>query len=1012
MKNKRTFYMSLMLLIAVCFSIGYAFLSQSLKINGRAGIASNSWIIYFDNLLERSGSIEATSPAVINAAKDQIDFGITLDKPGDNYTFEVDIINNGSIDAMIDSVSMSGIPSSLNGIVEWKVNYLTGEELQRCDELLANSKRRIKVVVNYNKDIEELPDEQDLNLTFTVKYVQLDNTECTVTNPAGIDPIDTEDGRHTLTIDPNYGLYDGSDAVKTVRMVPGEVYVLADPIQEVHTFTGWTVDKPDTYNETSNVITMDDEDINATAEWEWIITDEENNMGYCFGVGDNYFYNFDEAISAAGNDGTIKLLSNGCTIKNRFEDPKDLKVGEDPYENESLKNVVQDVDITFDLNGHNVNWEDTLYNFAKFTIEDDSNSKKGEIIMPEADSDSYYLLGMVANNEAGWGAGVELNLNDIKVTDNRKGLIVRAQFDCVVRINGGTYTTNGGNNDDGTLVYSSSENNEIYIYDAVVNVNTNAAAVWVYSGSYLEIDNTIFNASYKDGGYHGVIYMYSAPKDYSLNNIDINVNVDSGNAYGMWIQPAVNNKNILLKNINVNMVGSTNNMNVGIYASSDSATTYSIMNSKVNMDIDGTNGLITSIYGPDGKKFYFENFDVDIKYKGSNNLFGIYVPNMEYNGGSINVDALSANTAYCVYGYSASIINNANISCNVTGSVSNLYGIYSGNLEFKDSELDIDANVVSSLYRIIDCNTCNVDNISINTSLNNSGSSGAYQGLYFESGNNNERLFNNINLTTTLKNSSQYTYGFMANGATIENLDLTVNVPASNHSGKNVGFKLDNSTLKHSSLKANVESTSSFYGVECTECTLDDVDIGIDYNPAGGSPVYGINGSDMDIKDSKLKINNSSNIPVYGVYSTNSSSISGSTIDIKTPGRAQIYGIFGKDITSNNNDIKIELLNVNAPLYGYNLSGESNITGGKIDVIGPVYPYENIALMKMLNAVQSSDSLNISDYTINSKYSCVNFTGSTLTTNGVNMTCGGYGIQKGDESVVNSTETVVNAELE
>ena len=46
MKNKRSLYIALILLLGVALTIGYAVLSQTLKINGRANIASNSWIIY------------------------------------------------------------------------------------------------------------------------------------------------------------------------------------------------------------------------------------------------------------------------------------------------------------------------------------------------------------------------------------------------------------------------------------------------------------------------------------------------------------------------------------------------------------------------------------------------------------------------------------------------------------------------------------------------------------------------------------------------------------------------------------------------------------------------------------------------------------------------------------------------------------------------------------------------------------------------------------------------------
>ena len=1009
MKNKRSFYITFLLLIAAFITIGYAALSQSLRVTGSAGIASNSWIIYFNNLLERPGSLEATSPAKINTTKDRIDFGISLTEPGEQYIFETDIVNDGTIDAMIDSVTLSGIPSTLDNVIQWEVKYLDGSDLQKCDELLSSSKRRIRVTVEYNKDIDKLPAAQDLTLSLVVNYIQLDNKVCQTTIPAGDEPVDPLDGRHTLTIDPNYGVYEESDAVKTIRMVPGEVYVLSTPVQEVHTFNGWTIDKEDTFDETSGIITMGDEDINAIAEWEWIITDEENNMGYCFSVGDNYFYNFDEAISAAGSKGTIKLLSNGCVIKNRSTVYDDFKIGENPYKNESLKYATQDVDITFDLNGHKVDWISSLFNFAKFTIEDKSDSKNGEIIRPPKENNSVFENGMIINNNLAYARGVTTTFNDIKITDNRYGNIVRAQYDCIVRINGGTYTTNSGINNAGTLVYSTGDNNEIYIYDSVVNVNTNSSALWVNDG-YVEIDGLEINAKYSSGGYSGLIYFNNGIDDYSIKNLDINMVWDGGTGYGMWLVPGDENDIFNLENVNIKISGTSMGMPVGVYIAGGNST-FNFIDSSIDLDIVGK-GLVTSVYDGWGSTINFDNVDVNIKYLGGDYVYGVYVMDLVYNEGSVNVDVQNANTVYCVQGFK-SVINNVIVNCNVANSVSNIYGFDARtSLVLTNSEINMDVNAVTSVYRIVDCSSCDVDNLGINTSLNNSGASGAFQGLSFENVNNYDRIFKNIDFKATLKNSAQYTRLLNGDGATFENLNVILNIPSSNHSGKNAGFYLNNSTLKHSSLKVNNESSSYFYGVECSSCVIDDADIDIDNNTAGGNPIYGFNGSDMDIKNSKLKISNNGNVQIYGLYSSNASSLNSSFIDIKSSGNSPSYGISGKDITSNNNDIKIELLNVNAPLYGYILSGDSNITGGKIDVIGPDYPYENLGLMKSLNAVQSSDSLNISDYTINSKYSCVNFTGSTLTTNGVNMTCGGYGIQKGSESVVNSTETVVNAELE
>ena len=97
----------IVLLVLTCLvgtmSIAYAVLSTSLTITGNTEISSASWNIHFNNIQIDSQSVVATSePKIVNT--NSVDFAATLNKPGDHYTFTVDIVNSGTLDAMIDSV--------------------------------------------------------------------------------------------------------------------------------------------------------------------------------------------------------------------------------------------------------------------------------------------------------------------------------------------------------------------------------------------------------------------------------------------------------------------------------------------------------------------------------------------------------------------------------------------------------------------------------------------------------------------------------------------------------------------------------------------------------------------------------------------------------------------------------------------------------------------------------------------------------------------------------------------
>ena len=60
-KNKKYLFLSLFILGLLTISIGYAFITEKLNINGSTEIAKNNWIIYFDNIIENNKEINIDS---------------------------------------------------------------------------------------------------------------------------------------------------------------------------------------------------------------------------------------------------------------------------------------------------------------------------------------------------------------------------------------------------------------------------------------------------------------------------------------------------------------------------------------------------------------------------------------------------------------------------------------------------------------------------------------------------------------------------------------------------------------------------------------------------------------------------------------------------------------------------------------------------------------------------------------------------------------------------------------
>ena len=166
----------IVLICTLTLSIAYAALSAVLTISGNAEVVASSWDVYLDNIKVTSGSVNTGLPII--TSKTTVNFSTNLSIPGDYYEFTVDVVNNGTIDAMIDSISKTPTLTDkqakyLNYIIE----YQNGESINSKQLLEKNSFVRLKVRVEFRDDImsSDLPTvSETLNLTFTVDYVQSD----------------------------------------------------------------------------------------------------------------------------------------------------------------------------------------------------------------------------------------------------------------------------------------------------------------------------------------------------------------------------------------------------------------------------------------------------------------------------------------------------------------------------------------------------------------------------------------------------------------------------------------------------------------------------------------------------------------------------------------------------------------------------------------------------------------------------------------------------------------------
>ena len=182
--DRKTLYiiLSIVMVSVLTLTVVYAALSTTLNINGNAEVSAALWDIYLDNVVLNSSSATTTAPSITNSTT--ATFSTTLTKPGDFYEFTIDVVNDGSIDAMIDGVTKTPeLSDTQKKYLNYIVEYQNGESINNKQLVSKGSFVRLKVKLEFRKDItaSDLPTTSEtLNLSFTVNYVQSDETGTTV----------------------------------------------------------------------------------------------------------------------------------------------------------------------------------------------------------------------------------------------------------------------------------------------------------------------------------------------------------------------------------------------------------------------------------------------------------------------------------------------------------------------------------------------------------------------------------------------------------------------------------------------------------------------------------------------------------------------------------------------------------------------------------------------------------------------------------------------------------------
>ena len=165
-KYRKLIFVTLILFI----SIGFAILSSNLSLTNIFTITEASFDVHFSDVTIDESTIENATYLYSNSNK-EINFTIPFDKPGDYIDYKLYAVNGGTIDAALETISIT-IPDTIEDYVTYTLTYYNGQALTAGDLLRVGTNIPFKLHIEYNYNIDDFIDVNSVSITLTLKYKQ------------------------------------------------------------------------------------------------------------------------------------------------------------------------------------------------------------------------------------------------------------------------------------------------------------------------------------------------------------------------------------------------------------------------------------------------------------------------------------------------------------------------------------------------------------------------------------------------------------------------------------------------------------------------------------------------------------------------------------------------------------------------------------------------------------------------------------------------------------------------
>ena len=207
-RTQRNYIIAGLCMILVIMGVGYAAFQSQLKISGTSNITSN-WSVKITDIQSKVVNGTPTNASEPTHTDTTATFKTNLVSPGDAMRYDITVANEGSIDAVLNSIDVN---TGSNDAITFETSGI-----KEGDALLKSTTDVLTVVVRYNSSVTSQPESTESTITVTLNYGQSDGTAL-----PGVDgPL--IGGQEVELVESGDGLYE--DSTRAGRYV----YKGADP---------------------------------------------------------------------------------------------------------------------------------------------------------------------------------------------------------------------------------------------------------------------------------------------------------------------------------------------------------------------------------------------------------------------------------------------------------------------------------------------------------------------------------------------------------------------------------------------------------------------------------------------------------------------------------------------------------------------------------------------------------------------------------------------------------------